>query len=336
MPGFCHFKLDTWNKTTCPWSLFTFQVKDTNYESTPWSQDQAVLLGIILYFFGLRRHKFTKKFNLESSKFFRLSKYEKHQVSPILDSLKFHSKGPVLLQTGTDHSFLGFESKTKLDSSEGWAYKQAYVILLKLVKNKEVLARNGGGKMRRMSLFDIFLSQEKPYYRSWTRHLFIHLGWEILYLTVDQNHLTSLAGLWESTLSHSSPNHLLCRYVFKRSVNKTFNRKIPIIHCVIIESVLAATFLQLELWFRVVGLPATGRFLSRSAHYLESWLRNRQYLGVCMHQWQVSRLRRQFHHWLAIEGFREMFDIDSFIHISWIVLGTLRTIDITGGLSHAC
>ena len=119
-----------------------------------------VLLGIILYFFGLRRHNFTKKFNLESSKFFRLSKYEKRRVSPILDSLKFHSKGPVLLQTGTDHSFLGFESKTKLDSSEGWAYKQAYVILLKLVKNKEVLARNGGGKMRRMSLFDIFLSQE--------------------------------------------------------------------------------------------------------------------------------------------------------------------------------
>ena len=43
-----------------------------------------------------------------------------------------------------------------------------------------------------------------------------------------------------------------------------------------------------------------------------------------------------FHHWLAIEGFHEMFDIDSFIHISWIVLGTLRTIDITGGLSHTC
>lgn len=157
---------------------------------------------------------------MEFSKFFRLPKHEKRRVSPILDSLKFHSKGPVLLQTGTDHSFLGFASKTKLDSSEGWAYKQAYVILLKLVKNKEVLARNGGGKMRRMSLFDIFLSQEKPYYHSWTRHLFIHLGWEILYLTVDQNHLTFLAGLWESTLSHLSPNHLSCRYVFKRSETK--------------------------------------------------------------------------------------------------------------------
>jgi hypothetical protein len=43
--------------------------------------------------------------------FFRLSKIEKRRVSPILDSLKFHSKGPVRLQTGTDHSFLGFESK---------------------------------------------------------------------------------------------------------------------------------------------------------------------------------------------------------------------------------
>lgn len=108
------------------------------------------------------------------------------------------------------------------------------------------------------------------------------------------NHWHSLARLWELTLSHSSPNHLLCHYVFKRSVKETFNRKIPIIHCIILQSVLTATFLQLELWFRVVGLPATGRFLSTSAHYLESWLRNRQYLEVCMHQWQVSRLRRQF------------------------------------------
>ena len=76
--------------------------------------------------------------------------------------------------------------------------------------------------------------------------------------------------------------------------NKTFNCRIPIIHHIIIESVLTATFLQLELWFRVASLLATGRFLSTSAHYLESWLRNHQYLGVCMHQWQVSRLRRQF------------------------------------------
>jgi hypothetical protein len=36
------------------------------------------------------------------------------------------------------------------------------------------------------------------------------------------------------------------------------------------------------------------------------------------------------------KGFREVFDIKTSIHISRIVLGTLRAIDITGGFSHAC
>ena len=48
------------------------------------------------------------------------------------------------------------QERTKLESSEGWAYNQANVILLKLVKNKEVLARNGGGKERKMNLFVVF------------------------------------------------------------------------------------------------------------------------------------------------------------------------------------
>jgi len=75
-------------------------------------KDKAVLSSIILYFFGLGRHKFTKKFNLGVFLSFSDSlKVEKRRVSPILDSLKFHSKGPVRLQTGTDHSFLGSESK---------------------------------------------------------------------------------------------------------------------------------------------------------------------------------------------------------------------------------
>jgi hypothetical protein len=121
-----------------------------------------------------------------------------------------------------------------------------------------------------------------------------HLGWEIFYLTVDQITLKIFNRVQGLTLSYSSPNHLLCRYVFKRSASKTFICKILIIHLTIPESVLTATFLQLEQWFRVAGLPATSRFLSTSTHYLERWLRNRQYLEVCMHQWQVSRLWRQF------------------------------------------
>ena len=40
-------------------------------------------------------------------------------------------------------------------------------------------------------------------------------------------------------------------------------------------------------------LPMTDHFLSTTTHYLEIWSRNRQYLEICMPQWQVSRFRRQ-------------------------------------------
>lgn len=125
--------------------------------------------------------------------------------------------------------------------------------------------------------------------------LFIHLGWEILCLKVDQTTLKVFNHFWVLTLGQSSPSHLSCHYVFKRSlqINHSYAKYLSSI-LTIPESVLTATFLQLEQWFRVVGLPETSRFLSTSAHYLERWLRNRQYLEVCMHQWQVSRLWRQF------------------------------------------
>ena len=114
---------------------------------------------------------------------------------------------------------------------------------------------------------------------------FIHLGWEILCLTVDQTSLTFFSRVmginFESFVTKPSVVSLCVQEVW----TKTFNCKIPIFHHIIIESVLTATFLQLELWFRVVGLPATSRFLSTSAHYLESWLRNCQYLEICMPQW---------------------------------------------------
>ena len=78
------------------------------------------------------------------------------------------------------------------------------------------------------------------------------------------------------------------------SSNKPFICKISVIHfdhpwvspCQYISS-------KLELWFCVAGLPTTDRFLSTSTHYLERWSRNRQYLGICMPEWQVSHLWRQ-------------------------------------------
>src|ERR1700733_5140544 len=98
-----------------------FWIRGTNYEKYSLVvKDQVVLSSIILYFFGLERHKFTKKVNPGVFlSFFRLSKNEKRRVSPILDSLNFDSKGPVLLQTGTDHSFLGFSFKLSWTHPKG-------------------------------------------------------------------------------------------------------------------------------------------------------------------------------------------------------------------------
>jgi len=67
---------------------------------------------VLFYTFsGLGDTNLRKSSTWSLLKFLILSKIEKRRVSPILDSLKFHNKGPVRLQTGTDHSFLGSESK---------------------------------------------------------------------------------------------------------------------------------------------------------------------------------------------------------------------------------
>ena len=104
-------------------------------------KDQAVLSSIILYFFGLGRHKLMKKDNHGVFLcFFRLHKIEKRQVSPILDSLKFNSKGPVQLQTRTDHSFLGFELKLS------WTHLKDELII------KQMLSSSSLSKIKRYLL----------------------------------------------------------------------------------------------------------------------------------------------------------------------------------------
>ena len=65
--------------------------------------------------------------------FFRLPKIEKRRVSPILDSLKFNSKGPVQLQIGMDHSFLGFEFKLS------WTHSKNEIIIKKMLSSSSLL-----------------------------------------------------------------------------------------------------------------------------------------------------------------------------------------------------
>jgi hypothetical protein len=55
---------------------------------------------------------------------------------------------------GSNHSFLGFVKHTLRDSSEGRAYIFKHMLSSsRLHKNKEVFARNGGGKLGKKCVF---------------------------------------------------------------------------------------------------------------------------------------------------------------------------------------
>ena len=69
--------------------------------------------------------------------FFWLPKNEKHRVSPILNSLKFNSKGPLRLQTRKYHSFLG------LDFKLSWTHLKDELL------NKKMLSSSSLSKIKR-------------------------------------------------------------------------------------------------------------------------------------------------------------------------------------------
>ena len=133
MPGFCRFKLDTEIKR---------RVLDRFLLFRSVTLIMKVLLGrkikrfpqVLFYTFsGLRDTNLRKSSTWSFLKFFRLSKIEKRRVSPILGSLNFYSKGPVQLQTGTNHSFLGFESKL------GWTHPKDELIIKHMLSSSSLL-----------------------------------------------------------------------------------------------------------------------------------------------------------------------------------------------------
>ena len=149
----------------------------------------------------------------------------------------------------------------------------------------------GGKERKRIQLSPLFRKQ----HATLKHDTFIHLGWEILCLTFNQISLKVFIRFLDIRFGSivTKPSAVsLC--VQEDSLNKPFICKISVIHfdhpwvspCQYISS-------KLDLWFRVVGLPTTDHFISTTALYLGSWSRNRQYLEICMPQWQVSHLRRQ-------------------------------------------
>ena len=81
-----------------------------------------------------------------------------------------------------------------------------------------------------------------------------------------------------------------------------------------------------------------GHFLSTSTHYLGSWSRDSLwYLGACMPQWQVRRIRREVY-------IIDLRSSDSagvrrqliYSHAVDCTSSTLRAIVIIGGFSRVC
>ena len=101
---------------------------------------------------------------------------------------------------GLNHSFLGSINHTLRDSSKGWAYIDKHMLSSSsLCKNKEVLARNGGGKFGKGMCLCICINGSK--HHSWTWHpLFTILirVWKSICLSFDllQGHI--LGRLWVS------------------------------------------------------------------------------------------------------------------------------------------
>ena len=184
---------------------------------------------VLFYTFsGLRDTNLRKSSTWSLLKFFRLSKIEKRRVSPILGSLKFHSKGPVQLQTGTNHSFLGFESKL------GWTHPKDELIIKhmlsssSLLKIKRYLPEMVGEKREEWAYLLSFVSEETllPLLNT---TLFIHLGWEILCLTVDQTTLkvfSRVPGInFESFITKPYVVSLCVQEVYKKNFHLQKDRK---------------------------------------------------------------------------------------------------------------
>jgi hypothetical protein len=97
---------------------------------------------------------------------------------------------------------------------EGQVIEQAYVILLKLDKNKEVLVRNDWGKIGRTSKF-----RGSKSLLNMTLFLRITSGWVVSFTGLVTMVLAT-PSIWGNA---TDPSHQ-CRYMFKRGHSESVNR----------------------------------------------------------------------------------------------------------------
>ena len=236
---------------------------------------------------------------------------------------------------GPNHSFLGFIKNTPRDSSERWAYINKHMwSSSSLHKNKEVLARNGGGKFGKGICF-IFVSIGSKC-RSWTWHpLFIiwsRFGKSIC-LSFDLLQGHSLCRLWVN-----AAKSLVVSSICSRAIQPLFESAIcsypftlcrpslcPKSNCYMLCFTNQTLLLISCHWWGIhQGPPVTSLVPSTSAHYPGLRLRNHLVpwsLHASMASFSLSTVG--LHYWPLIERFRRVFDISSFIHSRWIVLSYL-------------
>ena len=184
---------------------------------------------------------------------------------------------------GPNHSFLGFVKHTLRDSSEGWDYINKHMLSSSsLRKNKEVLARNGGGKIWERDMFVFVLIGSKC--RSWTWHpLFII--WIRFGKSICLSFMIWLQDSFHVVIFESMLAKIIGRVVhmFKRSVHLKalywvghLQLSFPFVGlpCVQIPNSHATVstfklcyFISCHWWGIHQGPPVTSLFLSTSAHY---------------------------------------------------------------------
>ena len=187
---------------------------------------------------------------------------------------------------GPNHSFLGFVKNTPRDLSEGWAYINKHMwSSSSLRKNKEVLARNGGGNFGKGICFRIHINGSKCC--SWTWHplfvIWIQVGKSIC-LSFDLLQGHSLCRIWVNVAKSLVVSFICSREVHLKPL---LSRPSTIVHSLrvglpCVQFNLHHTLFHLQNlllischWWGIHQGPPVMIFVSStSAYYPESRLRN--------------------------------------------------------------
>lgn len=251
---------------------------------------QAILSSIVLYFFGLERHNFTKKNPpgvFFSAVFSNSLNMKRHWVLPLSDSLNSDDIGFCRNDT-----------------------PQAYVIPVKLVKNNRGTRQKWRGKNRAIIIVMSAVC------RSWTWHLsafvsrwghlisFFHLPPWIWVILFDLSSAHWLVTMTFDPLTSNTAKSTVVPSICSREVDLCNENNLPLIARISWFTTLSLRLVSM-MWEKLWPTFDQGRLLSTSAHYPRSWSRDSLPVPWSLHASMAgsSCSTWGFHHWLPTEWF---------------------------------